>query len=799
MKHRMKKIPGVRNQLSGSAHSDSASNSDSPACRGWSLTGPRSLFSHALKAVLLLALGGWWFTEILSNPCFAWAPKQAPLMTRWATEVNPEQPLPEYPRPQLVRADWLNLNGIWEYQSGHAADAIPTGKTLSGEILVPFAVESALSGVMEHHDRLWYRRQFTVPSTWNGRRVLLHFGAVDYESEVFINGKSVGTHTGGYEPFSFDITSDLKGDGPQEIIVRVFDPSESGGQPRGKQTTRPGGIMYTPSSGIWQTVWLEPVARTFISNVHMVPDVDHSRMRFTVNAAGEPASASVVVTIKDNGNIIQIATNTPGSEFSIAIPKPRLWSPEDPFLYDVDIALMHAGSQSDRVTSYFGMRKISISDDAGAKRMLLNNKFTFQIGPLDQGFWPDGLYTAPTDEALRYDIEMEKKLGFNMVRKHIKVEPARWYYWADKLGILVWQDMPSCNSYIENPPPIDKTAFEQQLRATITNLWNSPSIIMWVIFNEQQARHDTVQLVKLAKELDPSRLVNRDSGGGNDRGAEGDAGDVDDVHSYPPPATPRPSATQALVCGEYGGIGYIIKEHSWNRPGWGYTTINSAQELEELYGEFTGMLKRFRNEAGLSAAVYTEITDVEIESNGLLTYDRILKCDPQQIALANRFEYPVPAYKEIVATSEREGQSWKYTFTAPPPGWNQGGFDDSAWESGKGGFGTAGTPGIGKIGVVWNTPQVWLRRRFTLNNLDAEGISQLVVRVYHDEDVEVFINGVLAYKATGFIANYESKPISAEARRSLIPDGENVLAIHCRQTGGGQYIDVGLMQRIPAK
>ncbi len=727
----------------------------------------------------------------------AWAPKTAPLMTRWAAQVSPTNALPEYPRPQMVRSDWLNLNGVWQYQSGVQGDATPVGKTLSSEILVPFPVESALSGVMEHHDRLWYRRGFTVPAAWKNRRLMLNFGAVDYEAEVFVNGRSVGVHTGGYEGFSYDITPYLKSSGPQELIVRVFDPTEAGGQPRGKQTTQPGGIMYTPTSGIWQTVWLEPVAQTAIQGLHMIPDVDNKQVRLTVDAASATSSTRAVIKIRDAGKVVATAEIKPGVEVAIPIQNPKLWSPNSPFLYDVSVALVSGWQTSDFVTSYFGMRKISVGPVNGVPKMLLNNKFVFQMGPLDQGFWPDGIYTAPTDAALRSDIEMEKRLGFNMVRKHIKIEPARWYYWADKLGIMVWQDMPSPNSYIGNPPPIDKPAFAKQLNQVITSHWNSPAIVMWVIFNEQQARHDTIQLVNMAKTLDPSRLVNRDSGGGNDSGPEGDAGDVDDVHSYPPPAAPGPSATQALACGEYGGIGFIIKGHTWNSEGWGYTSVTTSSELEDLYGDFTDQLKRLRDQKGLSAAVYTEITDVEIESNGLMTYDRILKADPTRIALANHFQYPVPAYNEVVPTSEQASQTWNYSFTAPPANWMQPSFDDTSWQRGAGGFGTD-IPGSPRVGTPWTNSDIWLRRTFALGNLSALQKSQLVLRDLHDEDVEVFINGILAYKSSGFIGSYEYKPISAEARQSLVLNGENTMAVHCHQTIGGQYIDVGISQKVPA-
>ncbi|BCM90603.1 beta-galactosidase BoGH2A [Abditibacteriota bacterium] len=737
---------------------------------------------------------------LASLPAMAWAPKKAPIETKWAALVNPEKPLPEYPRPQLVRKDWLNLNGIWEYQSGAADDAVPAGKKLTDEICVPYPVESALSGVMEHHDRLWYRRNFTVPSSWKNKQVKINFGAVDYESEVYVNGKSLGVHTGGYVPFSYDVTPYLKGTGPQELIVRVFDPTEKGGQPRGKQTTDPGGIMYTPTTGIWQTVWLEPVAKTSINSLHMIPDVDNSLVRITVAASNATGNTRVTLKVKDGNTVIKTVQGAPNTELSVPVENPKLWTPNNPALYSVDISLTEGKKQVDSVGSYFGMRKISVGMSNGEPKLLLNNQFVFQMGPLDQGFWPEGLYTAPTDDALKFDIEMEKKFGFNMVRKHIKIEPARWYYWTDKLGILVWQDMPSPNSYIGNPPPIDKPAYEKQLNEVIKTLWNVPSIVMWVVFNEGQARHDTAYIVDVAKKLDPSRLVNRDSGGGyEDDTHDGTVGDVDDVHSYPPPAASGASPNQARVCGEYGGIGFIIKGHTWKSTGWGYTTINSAKELEELYGEFTGILKNLQDTKALSAAVYTEITDVEIESNGLMTYDRVIKCDPDQIALANHFKYPLPTYRTIVPTSETTSQTWKYTFSKPSDDWFQNGFDATGWQSGPGGFGTANTPGIGKLGTEWNTPDIWLRRTFNPGNLAPIELSQLLIRDYHDEDLEVYINGVLAYKKDGYTSSYESKPMTPEGLKAIVPGGENTLAVHCHQTGGGQYVDVGISQRMPPK
>ena len=738
---------------------------------------------------------------LCAQAAHAWAPKKASLMTKWAAQVNPKAPLPEYPRPQLVRKNWLNLNGIWQYQPGNEGDATPTGQKLSSEILVPFPVDSALSGVMERHDRLWYRRTFTVPQSWRGQQLKLNFGAVDYEAQVFVNGQNVGTHKGGYEQFSYDITPYLKGNGPQELIVRVFDPTDNGGQPRGKQTNNPGGIMYTPTTGIWQTVWLEPVAKKSIVSLHMTPDIDAGQVKFFVAAPAATGASTATVRIKDGNRVISTTRVQPNSDVSIPVKNAKLWSPENPFLYSVDVTLNDGKTQTDRVSSYFGMRKISMGLIGGFQRLLLNNKFVFQMGPLDQGFWPDGLYTAPTDEALASDIKAEKELGFNMVRKHIKIEPARWYYHADKLGIMVWQDMPSENSYTGNPQPLDKQAFEKQLTSVISSHWNAPSIVMWVIFNEGQGYYDPARLVTAAKQLDPSRLVSRNSG--LDFGDDINISDIRDTHSYPAPNYPPPSPTQASVCGEYGGIGYLYQGHLYRGDDYKYETYTIADTpdaLQDEYGLFTDKLRQFRDQHGLNAAVYTEITDVETEINGLLTYDRVMKVDPAKIRLANAFKYPVPTYTSVVPTSENESQNYQYTFETPAAGWSNANFAGAAnWQVGPGGFGTANTPGIGQLGTVWNTPDVWLRRTFTLPNLTPEQVNQLVITDYHDEDVEIYLNGVLAYSRTGYTSNYENAPIKEEARRALNIGGQNVMAIHCHQTQGGQYIDAGLSLKIMPK
>jgi len=731
-------------------------------------------------ATLLLTVGA-------AQAQSGWQRGHSSIETRWAKDVSPTNALPDYPRPQLVRKDWKNLNGLWDFGVGQ-------DRKFDRKILVPYAVETASSGVMEHHDRLWYRRSFTVPKGWTGKRLLLHFDAVDYESEVFVNGHSFGVHKGGYEPFAYDIARFINGDGPQELVVRVFDPTEAGGQPRGKQTTNPGGIMYTPTSGIWQTVWIEPVAAAAIDTLKIVPDVDRKLVRLTVNAT---PGTTATVTIRDGKDAVETLTMPVNSEREIRLANPKLWSPTNPFLYDLDVKLVKNGTTTDAVSSYFGMRKISLGKVGGITKILLNNKFVFEIGPLDQGYWPESGLTPPTEAAMKNDIVIMKKLGFNMVRKHIKVEPARWYYWTDRLGLLVWQDMPSPNSYIDNPPPIDVPAFDQEVENVIQTHWNSPSIIMWVVFNETQGRHDTARLVAKVKALDPSRLVNRDSGAGYEQ-HDSEVGSVDDVHSYPPPNVSGPSPDQALVCGEYGGLGLIVKGHTWKKDGWGYALTGNREDLQETYGEFANLLKGFRDKNGLSAAVYTQITDVEIESNGLMTYDRILKVDPSQIALANRFEYPVPVVETVVPTSEGVAQQWRYTMDRPGADWAAKGFNDSAWKKGPGGFGHSVAPG-NPLGTPWDSGDIWIRRSFTLPKMSAAALRQLMVRDCHDEDIEVWINGVKAYSASGYIGNYENRPISKEALATLVAGGENTLAVHCRQTAGGQFLDAGIVRKIPAK
>jgi len=723
------------------------------------------------------------------TPCAqAWEMKQGPLTTRWASQINPNAPWPEYPRPQMIRNDWLSLNGLWQFQAGGTNDAVPAGKELANSILVPFPMESPISGIMAYHPNSWYRRTFTVPPSWHGKNIILHLDAVSWESEIFVNGKSVSVHKGSYDPISCDVTKFLNGNGPQELIVRVFSPVSNGGQPRGKQTLYPQGIMYTSSSGIWQSVWLEPVAECGVSALKLTPDVDSSQLHLTVNSyAADGVSVSVMVT--SNGLPVGTVSGAANKELTVAIPNARLWSPEDPFLYDLKVTAHGKDGENDVVTSYFGMRKISVGTVDGIKKMLLNNKFVFQLGPLDQGFWPDGNYTAPTDAALRSDIEAEKAFGFNMVRKHIKVEPARWYYWADKLGILVWQDMPSVNSYVHKPEvasPIDKVEFEQELNRLVDNHWNSPSIIMWVIFNEHQGQHDVTELVNEVKAKDPSRLGNQGSGG-----PHVGAGDILDVHSYPAPGCPA-KGDQVRVCGEFGGIFCPIEGHLWdpNRSAGTYTKANDTSQLLEKYEQFMNDILWLKSSRGLSAGVYTETTDVENERNGLLTYDRVMKTSAEKIKEINRRTIEATAnIAPWVPTSENEGVSWKYTTDKPAANWFSTAFDDTLWAAAPGGFGEGGR-------TSWQTHDIWLRHEFSTGKLSPAELDQLVLMIDHRGDCQIYLNGVPATEESGRSSTYQLQKLSAAAKSALVSNGKNILAVHCHRLKNPPFIDVGLAREV---
>ncbi|HRS24448.1 MAG TPA: glycoside hydrolase family 2 TIM barrel-domain containing protein [Paludibacteraceae bacterium] len=575
-----------------------------------------------------------------------WQPAGEKIKTRWSSQIDVNNVLPEYPRPLMERSEWMNLNGLWNYA------ILPVGKpapsAFDGKILVPFAVESSLSGVQKNvgkANELWYEREFTIPSKWKNNRVLLHFGAVDWKTDVWVNDVKVGRHTGGYTPFSFEITTALK-NGSNKLIVKVWDPTNDGYQPRGKQVNKPEGIWYTPVTGIWQTVWLEPVPDKFITQVKTTPNIDINILNIEVATNDFSASDRIEVKVMDGSKVVATAQSINHLPVEIVMPdQVKLWSPESPFLYDLEITLWNGTKQIDKVKSYAAMRKYSIKrDENGIVRLQLNNKNLFQFGPLDQGWWPDGLYTAPTDEALKFDIQKTKDFGFNMIRKHVKVEPARWYTYCDRLGMIVWQDMPNGDGGPQWQPhqyfsglewlrsPESEANFRKEWKEIIDFLYSNPCIGVWVPFNEAWGQFKTKEIVEWTKEYDPSRLVNPASGGNHYP-----VGDMLDLHNYPNPALYLYDAQRATVLGEYGGIGWAVKGHLWEPDrNWGYVQFNSAKEVTDEYVKYAEQLMNLILH-GFSAAVYTQTTDVEVEVNGLMTYDReIIKMDESRVKQINQ-------------------------------------------------------------------------------------------------------------------------------------------------------------------
>ncbi len=553
----------------------------------------------------------------------AWKIAENPLLTKWSQNVDPSKPWMEYPRPDMVRNSWINLNGLWDY-------AITTKGTKpsewNGSILVPYPVESALSGVrkkVSENENLWYKRTFSIPNSWKKKHILLNFEACDWETTVWIDGNEVGNHRGGYDPFSFDITNSLGNKKLHELVVCVWDPTDKGTQPRGKQVSSPGSIWYTSTTGIWQTVWIEPVNESYINSFRTITNADNGTITFkTVIKNG--SSGSLLFKIKKDGRTIASASGNTDSETTVKIKDPVLWSPDNPFLYDITIELKNDNRTVDIVKSYTGIRKISIGKAAdGFTRLLLNNEFVYQNGTLDQGFWPDGIYTPPTEEAMVNDLQMTKKMGFNMLRKHVKVENRIFYYWCDKLGILVWQDMPSGDQSIwGDMPDINKSKdatlqYEFELKRMIETKYNHPSIIMWVPFNEGWGQFETGRITDLIAAYDPTRLVNSSSGW-TDRGT----GNINDIHHYPDPAVQPAEEKRAIVLGEFGGLGLPLQGHTWEQKNWGYRNMADTLQLLSKYESYFDLVHRFVVEKGLSATIYTQTTDVETETNGLMTYDR---------------------------------------------------------------------------------------------------------------------------------------------------------------------------------
>lgn len=743
--------------------------------------------------------------------------KTASLMTTWGENLDPTKPiLNEYPRPQLKRDNWVNLNGIWDFTRHESTTDFGTynaNEPYRSQILVPFPVESALSGIMDvdytsMDKTYYYKRKFEIDAANAGKRIILHFGAVDWESHVFVNGTKVAHNVGGYNPFSADITDALKPSGEQEIVVHVYDPTK-GGNPRGKQDPVPGGIWYTPSSGIWQTVWYEAVAPTHISDITIVPDVDNSSVKVKVEVVNG-TGATAKVAVMDGTSKVTEKTVTIGQEAIIPVAGAKLWSPDSPFLYGLEITVSKDGADVDKANSYFGMRKVSKGMLRGKPYLFLNNKPIFSYGTLDQGFWPDGLHTAPTYSALRYDLEAAKDLGMNMVRKHIKVEPARWFYYADSLGIMVWQDMPTPAGLLTRRVVGDgtdnavKANFLRETEAIVKSLKNYPSIVMWVPFNEgwgqfagsdDPAKGDpshTIAGVNLIKSLDNTRLINPASGW-----TSYEIGDILDRHNYSEPALHSNKYNERIsVTGETGGYGMVVDGHIWGSAANPYASVANETELADKFRLFNSRSYEL-TVPGIAGIVYTQISDVEQEVNGFLTYDRKVN----KLALSDSVAGKVlkqginwmktNSLNPILRTSAQGGEMWKYvtgdvSFTDPGTGWNSNpAFDDSSWLEGRSGFGDNET-------TSWRNQAIFLRKMVNFPALSEADKASLKFTMFWDEDYEMYINGVLAATGAGYVTSYQDITISAEAKAAINWGGNNLIAIHCIQTSGGQKIDLGI-------
>ena len=713
----------------------------------------------------------------------SWKPAPTHLKTPWADKVNPASVLPDYPRPSLVRARWQNLNGLWDFV---AKVADPEKTKLPKKILVPFAPESSLSGVgyqVQPNDILIYSREFAVPKAWDQDQVMLHFDAVDWSCKVYINDRFVGSHQGGYDRFSFNIRPFLNKVGTQKVRVEAMDPGNTGGQPNGKQVLKPQSIWYTGTSGIWQTVWIEPVSDRHIKSYRVETKVDGT-FKIMVNIPGE--FKDPVVRLRIPGASLEAEQRPKGGlpnpvVFEGRIPNPKLWAPNTPYLYDFKVTVGDGADSLDEIRGYFGVREIRVGkDENGINRLMLNNVPTFMFGPLDQGFNPDGLHTYPTEDCFLFDLKAIKGYGCNMLRKHIKVEPERYYYACDKMGLMVWQDMPS----MSEQPFLNKQAFESELSRMIETHWNHPSIVMWVPFNEGWGQYDTERITAFVQRKDSTRLVNNASGW-TDHGV----GSVSDIHVYPGPGVPDLDPKRAGVLGEFGGLGLPVAGHTWlDKGNWGYVKYNSAKEVTDAYVD---LLTKARGliPLGLCAAIYTQTTDVEVETNGWLTYDRkVFKIDQKRARDAAMKLYSgTDTMKILVPPAGTNGDPSRYVVVKPGGKWTEAKYDDSSWTAGVGRY-TNEKPKA--VHTDWNVANhdIWVRREVSIDSVPAA--TKLLI--FHDDDVEVYINGVLAVSRKNWTTGFIVCDILPEARKAL-KKGKNVIAMHCNSTKGGQHLDVGIV------
>ena len=601
---------------------------------------------------------------------YAASSKENRMKTVWADKVTSENVWQSYPRPQLQRSQWMNLNGLWLF----AVTSQDTPKKLvkfEEQILVPFAIESSLSGVQRPFlptEKLWYQRHFTLDDAWKGKNVILHFGAVDYECQVWVNNKLAGTHKGGNNPFSFDVTKFLKKGGAQLVEVAVIDPTDTESISRGKQQLDPKGIWYSPVSGIWQTVWLEAVSSTHILQVLPTADVHKKTVSLDIGVAKAKGGEKVKVELLDGSKIVNAIEQKLTSKIEMEIPEAVLWSPSSPKLYHLNIELVSNGKVVDKVKSYFALREVSIKEDeCGYRRICLNGEPIFQYGTLDQGWWPDGLLTPPSEEAMLWDMVQLKKMGFNTIRKHIKIEPEQYYYYADSLGLMMWQDMVSGFSterkdkeHIKpnaqtdwNAPVAHTNQWQQEMFEMIDRLRFYSCITTWVVFNEGWGQHNTVEIVKKVMDYDKSRIIDGVTGW-TDRGV----GHMYDVHNYPATSMILPvcNGNRISALGEFGGYGWAIKEHLWNPDmrNWGYKNIDGAMALMDNYGRLVYDLETLIAQ-GLSAAIYTQTTDVEGEVNGLITYDRkVIKIPEGLLHLMHDRLYHISPVKAVTLVADAQ-------------------------------------------------------------------------------------------------------------------------------------------------
>lgn len=764
-----------------------------------------------MKKILLIASIVHWGAMAM----YGWTPKQAPLMTEWGERVTAENAHQEYPRPQMVREQWKNLNGLWNY-AVTSKDALQPEKIDQGQILVPFAIESALSGVQQKftpEDKLWYETEFTVPKSWKGKRIILHFGAVDYSSVIYVNGVRIGAHRGSSDAFRFDVTGALKGSGAQKLVVEVTDPTDTGFQPLGKQKLEPSGIYYTPVSGIWKTVWMEPVPVSHIYTMRGYADIDASEYRFTPILDSPMKGQTVRVTVYDNGVKVASATGQPNKEMAIKIENQKLWSPESPFLYDMKVELVKGGKVIDAVDTYFGMRKVSAGkDENGVQRLMLNNKPYFHIGLLDQGWWPDGLLTPPSDEALVYDIEFAKKAGFNTLRKHIKQESDRFYYHCDRLGMLVWQDAVASKdtkwwSKTRVEPVLseyESQTFIHEFKNMVDQLYNFPCIYQWIIFNEGWGQHDTPNMIDWISFLDPSRL--NSVSGWMDYGR----GDICDIHRYPGPGKiDNAGGYRPLVLGEFGGLGYVVKDRVWpaNTTRAHYINASDINQYKSDYERIFYQLRILKNQ-GLAGAIYTQISDVEGEVNGIMTYDRKhTKIDPAQLRQLNEQLLNDPVMlEEVMSNSEMEAQMWTYTNRAEwvKDGWYNVDYDTRQWSEGPGFFGYVrpgsvhNTPSTEKCSFAhtpktdWHTSHLWIRREIELDEIPSDPL----LYIWYYNEAEVYVNGTLVLEVKGRTAPYPHYEYHRfiEGTEKALKKGKNLIAVHCFKTRGNhvQALDLGI-------